>query len=208
MLRVIPNRSNHAIHPPSDAVLTVTDPAMHEFLQSFELCCGHGSVDCIRLKSSLNRADHVRLSRWIFAVSFSRHVDELDDLSSVLKNSLIVPDDLALLLITYWLSLEPPAPIPSLVHFHKLLAFICNLAGTPSIAFSQYFVKFIEKLNQLGLEDVVISDRPSSWWQKIGEILSKSTNLEQASCAAFVCKSVTMQFEKKRLFKVSGTAIV
>jgi hypothetical protein len=130
MLRVIPNRSNHAIHPPSDAVLTVTDPAMHEFLQSFELCCGHGSVDCIRLKASLNRADHVRLSRWIFAVSFSRHVDELDDLSSVLKNSLIVPDDLALLLITYWLSLEPPAPLPSLVHFHKLLAFICNLAGT------------------------------------------------------------------------------
>ena len=51
------------------------------------------------------------------------------------------------------------------------------------------------------LEQVISFDRPSSWWQKIIEQLSKSINLEQACSAALVCKSLTAEFEKRRLFK-------
>lgn len=51
------------------------------------------------------------------------------------------------------------------------------------------------------LESVMDSDRPSKWWQTIRDILSKSDNLEQACSAALVCKSVTIEIEKKLQFQ-------
>ena len=49
------------------------------------------------------------------------------------------------------LSPEPPAPLPSLVRFHKLLAYVCNLAGTRHLLTSMSKWSIFWKLNQLGL---------------------------------------------------------
>ena len=45
-------------------------------------------------------------------------------------------------------------------------------------------------------------ETPSPWWQNLREILSKSTNLEQACCAALVVRSIMAEFEKQKISRV------
>ncbi len=114
-------------HPPDRA----SEPAIeiHKFLCFFELSAGHGSSDdCIRVKSTVCHDDRRALGTWIWGTPFSRNIDLLDELASVLKESSIAPEDLVAMLVSYWLHLNSPA-LPNILHFHKLLRILCSFAG-------------------------------------------------------------------------------
>ena len=95
---------------------------------------------------------------------------------------MIVPGDLVFFLVTYWLNLNT-APLPKLLHFHKLLAALCQLAGWNASG---------------GPKE---AERNTSVWQNIRDLLSKSSTLEYACSAALVCRSILTKFEKNQVKK-------
>ena len=162
---------------------------MHTFLRAFELSCGHGNDDCVRLKASLPPAEHKILSGWIFGTSFSRNIGLVEELVLVLKESLIAAQDLILLLVSYCLNLNSP-PLPKMLHFHKLLRALCTFSD-------------LSALDAPASETSPTADNPfSSWWQNIHDLLTKSCDLEYACSAALVCRSVMAEFEKNKINEV------
>lgn len=106
---------------------------LHTFLRAFDLCIGHGSTDdSIRLsmKSSVAVAERTALGGWIWGTCFARSLDLTDKLALALKESLIVPEDLINLLVSFWLNLKQPS-LPKMIHFHKvfrtLFCLFCTL---------------------------------------------------------------------------------
>lgn len=175
--RIVEKQPPNESHP--SKMNSLPSMEMHAFLAAFELSFGHGSLDCIRFKSSLPAADRHILSGWICGTCFSRNIDLIEELVSVLKSSMIVPGDLVFFLVTYWLNLNT-APLPKLLHFHKLLAALCQLAGWNASG---------------GPKE---AERNTSVWQNIRDLLSKSSNLEYACSAALVCRSILTKFEKNQ----------
>lgn len=139
----------------------------------------HGSVDCIRFKSSLPAAERQILSGWICGTCFSRNIDLVEELVCVLKSSMIVADDLVLFLISHWLNLNVP-PLPKMLHFHKLLSALCQLSGWNASSRKE-------------------GEGNTTVWQNIRDLLSKSSNLEYACSAALVCRSILAKFEKNQV---------
>lgn len=137
-------------------------------------------MDYIRFKSSLPAAERHILSGWIWGTCFSRNIDLIEELVSVLKSSMIVPEDLVIFLVSYWLNLSV-SPLPKMLHFHKLLAALCQLAGWNAS------------------DSRKESEGNTSVWQNIRDLLSKSSNLEYACSAALVCRSILAKFEKKQV---------
>lgn len=105
---------------------------LHAFLRAFDLCIGHGSADgSIRLsmKSSIATAERTALGGWIWGTCFARSLDLTDKLALTLKESLIAPEDLINLLVSFWLNLNQPT-LPKIVHFHKVFRTLCYLFCT------------------------------------------------------------------------------
>lgn len=133
VIRVIPkNRGGLSTIGASDAALNVSTMEIQTFLRAFDLStCRSDAEDCVRIKSSLSAAQRASLSTWIWGSAFSaRSIDLVDELISVLINSLIVPADLVGLLVSYWLDDLNASAVSKLLHFHKLLRFLCQIAGS------------------------------------------------------------------------------
>ena len=182
---------------------------LHAFLRAFDLCIGHGSADdSIRLsmKSSVATAERSSeaLGGWIWGTCFARSLDLTDKLALALKESLIVPEDLINLLISFWLNLNQPA-LPKMVHFHKVFRTLCCLFCTLLLDGSYVCMKLHNSyFSYTAPEKFNNSDTPNPLWQNVQELLCKSNNLEQACSAALVGRSVIAEFEKRKILLQVG----
>lgn len=101
---------------------------IHSFLSSFELFISHGIGDSIRIKSSLSASRRRSLSNLIWGTCFSRGIHVIDELASIIKDSLVVSEDLVSLLIDQWFRLSSSAA-SKILHFHKLLRMLSDADG-------------------------------------------------------------------------------
>ena len=119
-------------HPTEDAgTLPLPSMELHSFLRAFDLCIGHGSTeDSIRLstKNAAVIVERKALGGWIWGTCFARSIDLTDKLVFVLKESLVVPEDLISLLVSFWLNLKQPT-LPKMIHFYKVFRALCCLVG-------------------------------------------------------------------------------
>ena len=128
--------------------------------------------------------------KWMWSVVFTMDGQSLDDLTPALEDSSISAGQLLSMLVSFWLALIPPVSPSVVLHFHRLVRILCHLAAKQS--------NFQTEKNPAA-PDVVESGADSSnpLWENCHRLLSQSNNLELASCAALVIRSIMTECEKR-----------
>lgn len=101
------------------------------FLRAFDINTSHlesGTEGNVKLKHSVSDSDREKMSFWLWGTLFYRGASVVDKFLGVLKESKIMPEDLASLLIHYWLD-HCSSCFENMLHLHSLLHKICRLVG-------------------------------------------------------------------------------
>ena len=138
--RIVPRTSDLETSS-RDGTGSMSSMEIPSFLGAFDLSSSHTDADdCIRIKTSISVAHRSSLSSWIWGTTFARSIDLLDELHCVLKDSLIAPHDLVCLLISHWLEQLAAPALSKMLHLHKILRFLCYIAGNSNIYPSKMYI--------------------------------------------------------------------
>ena len=115
----------------SQKASAISSLKLFRFLHAFDINASHlesGHEGRVKLRNFLNESDRKQITCWFFGALFSSGASVVDKFLGALKESQIMPEDLASLLIHYWLDHCSPG-FDAMLHLHSLLHKICKLAG-------------------------------------------------------------------------------